>query len=120
MNRTTITFKKEKVTLVFGTWVMGQLLKRGYKLTEIQEEIQKNPFEFLTLLFYLAAVNGHQDKDLSAFNQDDFYDWLDDNGGIAGEEVTRLTNVFFVSIVGDNPKKEGEDTGKKPKPAKRL
>lgn len=116
MNRTEITFKNEVITLVFGTWVMGQLIKSGYSLETLQEEMKNNPFDFFPLLVYLAAVNGLPSKDREAYNQNNFYDWVDSVGGIASQEVNNVIKCFTNSLGADVPKKD--QTAVKVRPSK--
>ncbi|GHE34929.1 hypothetical protein [Sphingobacterium griseoflavum] len=106
MNRVDITFKGQVVTLVFGSWVMGQLIKGGYSLASLQENMKDNPFDFFSKLAYLGAVNALPSKDLNAYDHNDFYDWLDSAGGIASDEVTRVITCFTNSLGTDVSKKK--------------
>lgn len=109
MNRTEIEFKGKTIPILFGAWVMGQLIKSGYPLASLHEEMTSNPFIFFPKLVYLGAVNATPGKDLSAFDENDFFDWVDEVGGISSEEVMRVINVFTTSLgtdVGEVKKKQ--------------
>lgn len=98
MNKTTITLKGNVVTLLFGTWVVGELIDRGFELDKIQDNITKNPFKFIPLLVYLAAVNATAEKDLEKYNLNDFYDWIDEVKGFGSKEVVKVLKCFTTSI----------------------
>lgn len=106
MNKTKIKVKDQEVDIVFGTWVMGQLIKSGYALGELQAEIQKNPFEFFPNLIYLGAINATSNKDLAAYNKADFYDVVDELGGIASPAVMDIIHCFTNSLGMDVSKKK--------------
>lgn len=115
MNRTQIKLKGSLITLLFGTWVMGQLIKSGHSLDKLQEDMRTNPFEFFPLLVYLGAVNATENKELSSFNKNDFYDWIDEVGGLSSEEVVKVINCFTNSLgadVGESKKKAAKPTAK--------
>lgn len=109
MNRTEINFKGELIPILFGSWVMGQLIKSGYPLASLHEEMTSNPFVFFPKLVYLGAVNATPGKDLSAFDENDFFDWVDKVGGISSEGVMKVINTFTKSLgtdVGEAKKKQ--------------
>ncbi|MGJ1499623.1 hypothetical protein ACR79R_20085 [Sphingobacterium spiritivorum] len=106
MNKTQITFNGEVLHLLFGSWVMGQLIKEGYNLQSLSDQIQGNPFDFIPFLAYLGAVNATEDKDRDAFNRNSFYDWMDESGGVNSEEVMKVINCFTNSLGTDVPKKK--------------
>lgn len=103
MNRTEITLNGVSTPLTFGSWVMGQLIKSGYQLSELQKAIADNPFEFFPLLVYLGAVNATASKDKDAFSVNQFYDWLDEVGGVGSDEVSRVIKCFTNSLGTDVP-----------------
>lgn len=114
MNRTEITLNGVSTPLTFGSWVMGQLIKSGYQLSELQKAIADNPFEFFPLLVYLGAVNATASKDKDAFSVNQFYDWLDEVGGVGSDEVSRVIKCFTNSLgtdVPDTKKKGSEEHG---------
>lgn len=113
MNRIEITFKGEVIPLVFGSWVMGQLIKEGYALADLQKSMTENPFEFFSLLVYLGAVNATQYKDKEAYNRNDFYDWIDASGNIGSVEVNRVIKCFTNSLGADVPESKKKATAKK-------
>lgn len=113
MNRTEITFKGEVLPLVFGSWVMGQLIKEGFALSDLQKSMSENPFEFFSLLIYLGAVNATPLKDKEAFNRNDFYDCIDQNGGVGGKVVSNVIKCFTNSLGTDVPEPKKKVTAKK-------
>lgn len=98
MNKTTITLKGNTITLLFGTWVVGELIERGFELEKIQEHIAKNPFKFIPLLVYLGAVNATEEKDLNAYKLNDFYGWVDEVKGFSSKEVEKVLKCFTNSV----------------------
>lgn len=108
MNRTEIKLNGESIPVLFGSWVMGQLIKAGYPLASLHEDMTSNPFVFFPKLVYLGAVNATPNKDLTAFNENDFFDWVDEVGGISSGDVTKVINTFTRSLgmdVGESKKK---------------
>lgn len=106
MNKTEINFKGSTIALVFGTWVMGQLIKSGYSLATLKDDMTNNPFEFFPLLVYLGAVNALPSKDLDHYSKNDFYDWIDNAGGIGSDSVSNVIKVFTNSLSNGIPKKK--------------
>lgn len=119
MNKLQIIFKGNPIVLVFGAWVMGQFIKSGTSLHTLKDDMQGNPFEFYTRLLYLSAVNGTDGKNLDAFNQNDFYDWIDEVGGIMSPELKEVTECFTRSL-GLSDKEEDTSAEPKKKTLKRL
>ena len=48
-----------KNTLIqFGTWVIQELIEKGYELETLGDEIKRNPFKFIPLVIYLRVQSG--------------------------------------------------------------
>jgi hypothetical protein len=101
MNTTTITVDGQEVTLKFGIWTLARLVDRGYKMTDLANAINDNPFDFIPTLIYLGACNA-KGMNLEAFELAQFYDYID-TVGFSSKEVTKVISCFTNSISQDVP-----------------
>ena len=104
MNNTRITLNGSQVDVKFGMWTLARLSDRGYKMTDFQKALSDNPIDFIHALLFLGACNAN-DRDLSAYDEGLFWDYLDENG-IHSAEVSRALKCFTDSLVQDVPKEE--------------
>lgn len=103
INETQITFKGEKLNIRFGMWVISEMTNFGYSLSNMENDISANPIKFFIVMTYLGACNA-SDKDLEAFKLNDFYDWLDEVGGLQSSELLKIQKCFTNSISYGVPK----------------
>ena len=96
MNETTIKINGKDVPIVFGTWVIQELIEAGYELENLGEEIKRNPFKFVPNLIYLGACNA-LNMDLKDYDKKDFYKFIDKEG-FHSQAVTDLINLFTKSF----------------------
>lgn len=93
-----IQFKKGEIKVRFGMWTISELIKRGYSLSTLQQDIERNPIEFLITITYLGACNASS-KDLEAYSINDFYDWADElEGGLNSNELSKIQKCFTNSL----------------------
>lgn len=100
-----IELNGEKVTLLFGNWTCGQLVREGFNITKFSPEIYENPYLLAPFVFYLAACNhkGYEEKNLSSsareyFDENDFQLFCEDT---KKEVIVEGLNKFYRSVFGD-------------------
>lgn len=98
-----IYINKKEVEVRFGTWVMKRLNDDGISAEKIGEEISNNPFGFIAKLINYGIINAIPGRDESVSDINDVYDWLDSNGGIAGEDATEILNLFVKQLTEGVP-----------------
>lgn len=101
MNTTTITVDGQEVTLKFGIWALARLVDRGYRMADLADAINNNPFDFIPTLIYLGACNA-KGMDLEAYELAQFYDYID-TVGLSSKELTKVMACFTNSISQDVP-----------------
>ena len=107
MNETKIKINGKDVPILFGTWVIQELIEVGYELESLGEEIKRNPFKFIPNLIYLGACNG-ANMDLSDYDKKDFYKFID-KVGFHSKEVTDIINLFTKSFATNLSSDEVEE-----------
>lgn len=111
MFTTEIQVNKKKIKLKFGSWAIGQLIKSGYSFDELTGTMTSNPFDLIPKIVFFAACNA-KERDLAAYDEGVFYDWLD-SVGINSQAVIDVISLFTKSIVQDVPGQEAGTSGKK-------
>ena len=96
MNETTIKINGKNTPIQFGTWVIQELIEKGYELENLGDEIKRNPFKFLPLVIYLGACNA-KNMDLSDYELKDFYKFIDKEG-FNSKMVTDVIELFTKSM----------------------
>ena len=94
MNTIKTTLNGKEIEMRFGTWSIVQLGIQGIKLTEIDKYVIEKPFEAVCKIAYLSACNAVNKGDLTAYDENDFYDWIDEHG-FSSDEVGKVTNAFM-------------------------
>ena len=104
MFQTTINFKGKDRVLQFSTWVLGEI-ERAMK----GETAAIKMFAHM-LFFGLIHGEGLRSKYIAEekidFDVLDFYDWIDDQGGLQSDEVQRVQNLYIKSRTTNVPENE--------------
>ena len=103
MNTTKTTLNGKEIEMRFGTWSIIQLGKQGIKLSEIDKFLTENLFEAVCKIAYLSACNAVNKGDLTAYEENDFYEWIDEHG-MNSDEVVKVVNGFVNWITIHSPK----------------
>jgi len=109
INNATITVHKTKFDFRFGIGFLGKLLKRvDLDISEVLQEVSKNPFEMIPVIMYVSAKYGFERKgEEFEYTLYDFVDFIDADGGIQSKSVEKFLKAFTSSIIEDVPKEEG-------------
>ena len=110
MNTTAITINGSEVLLKFGIWTLARLVDRGYKMKDLAEMLNNNPFDFIPVLIYLGACNA-KGMSLDAYDEVIFWDYVDEVG-LGSKEVTKVINCFTNSLSRDVPNEEKKSIAK--------
>lgn len=101
-----INVNSEKVIeLHFGSWVMGQLAKRGwgYTVKSVLDEIGKNPYESNALLVYLGQCSAqNKTRSLDELSLDDAYDLIDEINDNCPDEGAKIYDSFMLAMFGED------------------
>lgn len=100
MNETTIKINGKNTLIQFGTWVIQELIEKGYELETLADEIKRNPFKFIPLVIYLGACNA-KNMDLSDYELKDFYKFIDKEGfssKVVSDVITLFTKSMTTSL----------------------
>lgn len=100
MNETTIKINGKNTLIQFGTWVIQELIEKGYELETLGDEIKRNPFKFIPLVIYLGACNA-KNMDLSDYELKDFYKFIDKEGfnsKVVSDVITLFTKSMTTSL----------------------
>ena len=120
INNATITIHKTKFDFRFGIGFLGRLLKRvDLDISEVLQEVSRNPFEMIPVIMFVSAKYGFERKDEECkYTVYDFIDFIDADGGIQSKSVEKFLKAFTNSIIEDVPKEDG--TVKKIKAPKKV
>lgn len=93
-----LEYNNEKIPLLFGFWMCGQLTKEGFDLNNFNPSLYENPYLLAPFVFYLAACNAKN------FRRDDYeeveflkYCEIVENR----ESIKKGLNIFYRSVFGD-------------------
>ena len=103
MNTIKTTLDGKEIEMRFGTWSIIQLGKQGIQLKDIDKFLTENPFEAVCKIAYLSACNAVNKGDLTAYEENDFYDWIDEHG-MNSQEVVKVVDGFVYWITIHSPK----------------
>lgn len=94
MNRTEIKLNGENISILFGCWAVGQILRTGVDLSDLKGG---DLYLMLPEIAYYGACNA-KGRDLNAYNLEDFHN-------LSAFEVAKVLPVFTASMSQDVPKK---------------
>ncbi len=102
----------------FGLGFLGEAIKNlGFSITDLDEELNKNPFKVIPELMYQSALyNCMRANETPDFDKFSFVDWIDEEGGLGSDVVKEFLEGFTRSMTKDVPKEEaveGDDSAKK-------
>lgn len=109
VNTLEIEIKGEKVNLLFGNWMCGQMVKEGFDLNTFNPALYENPFLLAPFVIYLAACNANG-YSRDAFEESLFLDYCETEEG--KKSVSKCLNIFYRSVFGDAFIDEIERLGK--------
>jgi hypothetical protein len=111
MNKITLTINKRKLDFHFGLFFIGEALDTlDLSIDDIGVNLSKNPFKLVPELMYISASYGLRRKGKEIdFTKDEFFDWLDNDGGFSNGNLGKFLDAFTKSLTLDVPK--GDDTG---------
>lgn len=104
MNTLKLELDDKTVELHFGSWVMGQLAKRGwgFEIKTILNALGSNPFVSMATLIHLGMCSAQKKTlSLSDLNEDDAYDVLDQLSKQGQEKVIEVRDAFLLSAFGE-------------------
>lgn len=110
MKQITLNIGGQDRVFFFGLGFLGNLLeKENIEMSEIDSNINKNPFKWIPLIMFHSCAFGYQRKnEFPDFDALDFADWIDEVG-MDSEVITNFFTAFRNSLVKDVP----EDKSKK-------
>ena len=96
---------------------MGELLEEtGVELGDLMTKLNTNPFKFIPLMMFRSCEYYNRRKDIKIdFNQYDFADYIENDGGINTDNVRGFLDAFTNSLTKDVPKEDNVPK-RKPKP----
>lgn len=104
MFETKIHFKDKERTIRFGSWVTGEIEKI------VKKEVGNIEIFAYMIFFGLIHGEGLRNKyvanDPIGFDVFDCYDWMDEQGGISGEEVQRIQELWVKHNETNVPKNQ--------------
>jgi len=105
MDKLKITVNEDKsIELHFGSWVMGQLIKRGwgYTVTAVLDEMTTNPYDSNALIVYLGQCSAAKKSlSLDEFSLDEAYDIVDEINRKDVNESNKIYDSFIISMFGE-------------------
>lgn len=111
-----ITIAGKEHTIQFGGYVQQLLYEDGIKLADVGQIIQDNPFGLVPKIIWFGLVNGSDDWQGDGLSLRDVHGWIDEQGGIFGEEAQSLLELYIKSVSQGLP--EAKEAKKKPTPKK--
>ena len=120
MNSIKLTINKREFTFSFGLGFLGELLNDlnlpASELGKLEQLMQDNPFSTIPTMMYHSAVYGLRLKgEVVDFNKYQFFEMLDQDQGIANDNVVKYVEAFTNSLVQNVPIEEVEEEGSKKK-----
>ncbi len=108
MNGIKLNIDGKDYNFSFGLGFLGELLEEtGVELGDLMQKINKNPFKFIPLMMFRSCEYYNRRKDIQIeFNQFDFADIIDKDGGINTDNVRTFLDAFTKSLTKDVPKDE--------------
>lgn len=105
----------KKIGFNFGLGFLGQFIeKSGIAFTELDTELEKNPFKVIpSLMYHSASYNSKRKGEDEPFTEYELIDIIDTLGGFDSNEVSQFLNAFTESMTKDVPKSEGDKISKK-------
>lgn len=93
----------------FGLGFLGEAINNlGFSITDLDQELNKNPFKVIPELMYQSAYyNCLRKGEVADFDKFDFVDWIDEAGGLDSEVVRQFLEGFTRSMTKDVPKEDG-------------
>ena len=100
MNKIELKIGSKTYIFFFGLGFLGELIEEmNVTLESLMEKINRNPFKYLPLMMFRSIEYGYTRKgQVIDFNQYDFADILQNNGGINSDEVVSFLEAFTKSI----------------------
>lgn len=114
MFETKIQFKGQERTIKFSSWGYGKnLVFMKKKILDTDD-----PFSIIAYAVFFGLIEGenlrlqYDTEQPLDFDLYDCYDWIDENGGLIGKEVERVSKVYLLSMNSNVPKNPKATTGK--------
>lgn len=97
---TKLKFGGKERTFLFGMGFLGMFFENTSTTMEtLEADIKSNPFKVFPELMFWSLAYGYLRTNLKPdFNQYDVADWIDDDGGIDGENVKKFMDSLGESL----------------------
>lgn len=105
MNNIVLNIGGSERTFYFGLGFLGNLLdKTGVGISGIDAAISENPFKWMPEIMYHSLSYGYLRKNESMdFDLFDVCDWIENEGGLANDNVKLFFKAFRNSLTKDVP-----------------